>query len=130
VTSPTGPVRRWKDEAQLLGELEQLNDLSLEKVREYDTLAVQAAEAEALHKTIRAKAILEAKINGAKSAVDAEARADANERVAEALQHRLVTAAVADACREALRSVRNNQDSLRTAIASHRQMFAGPGFQG
>ena len=120
--------RRWTSEAQVLSEMERLNDLSMEKVAEYQDLAVRAAEAEATHKAKRAKRTLIAKAGGVRSLGEAEATAEADDAVAEAYQDRLVLAAQADACREALRSIRTNQDGLRTAAASHRSPISGPGF--
>lgn len=120
--------QRWTTEAQVLAEMERLNDLSMEKVREYQDISVKAAEAEASHKAMRAKRALVAKANGVKSISEAEMTAEADETVAQAYMDRLVLAAQADACREALRSIRTNQDGLRTAAASHRSPISGPGF--
>lgn len=122
--------RRWTTEAQVLAEMERLNDLSMEKVREYETLSVKAAEAEATHKALRAKRALVAKAGGVRSISEAEMTAEADETVADAYMERLVLAAQADACREALRSIRQNQDGLRTAAASHRDQISGPGWSG
>lgn len=122
-------ARRWTSEAQVLEEMERLNDLSMDRARDYAGLAVEAAEAEAAHKTLRAKRILQAQANGVKSISGAEATADADDAVGQALLERLVSSAQADACREALRSIRTNQDGLRTAAASHRTPFSGPGYQ-
>ncbi len=121
--------RRWTSEAQILEELELLNDMSMDKAREFAGYAVEAAQAEATHKSMRAKRILTAQMNGTKSISGAEAIADADDAVGQALMERLVATAQADACREALRSIRTNQDGLRTAAASHRTPFAGPGYQ-
>lgn len=122
-------TRRWVNEDQVLAEMERLNDLSMEKVREYQTLSTQAAEAEAAHKALRAKRTLVAKAAGVKSISEAELTAEADEIVSKAYMDRLVLAAQADACREALRSIRTNQDGLRTAAASHRGPISGPGYQ-
>lgn len=121
---------RWGTEANVLGELEHLNDLSMSLVQEYKAQAVEAAKAEASHKALRAKRVLTAQASGVTqtgrnmSVAQAETTAEADETVAEAYQHRLVTAALADATKEAMRSVRTNQDSLRTAAASHRNQIA------
>ena len=121
--------RRWVSEETVLLEMERLNDLSLSKVQEYDQAAVKAAEAEALHKALRAKRALLAKANGVRSISEAELTAEADDDVADAYLQRLVTAAQADAIKEALRSIRTNQDGLRTAAASHRAPINGPGWQ-
>lgn len=123
--------RRWVSEDAALDELERLNDLSIQKaLHELPGLLQEAAEAEATHKAMRAKAVLLARAGGARSGVEAEATADGNDEVAAALLSRLTASAAADACKEALRSIRTNQDDLRTAIASLRSPFQGPGIQG
>lgn len=111
----------------MLSEMERLNDLSLEKVQEFSNLAVKAAEAEATHKALRAKRVLLAKANGVRAISEAEYTAEADDDVAGAYMERLVLGAQAEACREALRSIRTNQDGLRTAAASHRSPMSGPG---
>lgn len=121
--------RRWGSEAQVLEEMERLNDLSMEKVAEYQGLAVAAAEAEATHKALRAKRALVARTQ-VKSVAEAEMTSEADPEVAQAYMDRLVLAAQADACKEALRSIRTNQDGLRTAAASHRDQISGPGWSG
>ena len=124
---------RWSNEAQVLVELEAMADRSWALVGEYKAQAVNAANAEALHKSLRAKAVLRTAatpVDGRRPSIAlAEASADADDAVVDALQNRLVTAALADATREALRSIRTNQDALRTAAASHRQTSIGPGYQ-
>jgi hypothetical protein len=121
------PGRRWTSEAQVLEEMERLNDLSLQKVAEYESRAVAAAEAEATHKAMRAKRVLLAKASGVRSISEAEYVAEADDDVAQAYLQRLAFAAEADAIKEGLRSIRTNQDGLRTAAASHRSPFVGPG---
>jgi hypothetical protein len=112
--------RRFSTEAEVLGELERLHFLSLEKVTEYEAMAIQAAEAEATHKAMRAKRTLLAKANGVRSIAEAEYTAEADDDVAQAYLVRLTTTAQADAIREAMRSIRTNQEALRTMAASHR----------
>jgi hypothetical protein len=112
--------RRFSTEAEVLGELERLHFLSLEKVQEYETMAVTAAEAEATHKAMRAKRTLMAKANGVRSISEAELTAEADPDVSQAYLQRLTSAALADSCREAMRSIRTNQEALRTMAASHR----------
>lgn len=111
----------------MLAELERLNDVSMDHVAQYQHLATEAAETEAAYKALKAKAVLMAKANGVKGIAEAEYHADATPEIAGAYQERLVAAAKADACREALRSIRTNQDALRTAVASHRSPIQGPG---
>ena len=129
----TGQVaRRWVSEATVLEELETLNDTSMSLVQDYRRQAVEAAQAEATHKALRAKRILLAKatktgVTGRQMATnEAELVAESDEEVADLYMRRLTTSAVADATREALRSVRTNQDALRTAAASFRNQVAGP----
>lgn len=122
-------TRRWVSEETVLLEMERLNDLSLQKVQEYAQAAVKAAETEALHKALRAKRVLLAKANGIRAISEAEYTAEADDDVAEAYLQRLVSTAQAEAIRESLRSIRTNQDGLRTAAASHRAPINGPGWQ-
>lgn len=129
----TGEVRRrWVNEDQVLAELEALNDTSMALVGDYAAHAKAAAEAEVAHKVARAKRVLKAKAtkSGATGrnmpTNEAELVAEADDEVAALHLTRLTTAAVADATREALRSVRANQDTLRTAAASHRNQVVGP----
>lgn len=112
--------RRFSTEGEVLAELERLHFLSLEKVQEYESMAVTAAEAEATHKAMRAKRVLLAKANGVKSIAEAEYTAEADDDVAQAYLQRLASGATAEAIREALRSIRTNQEALRTMAASHR----------
>lgn len=119
-------ARRWVSEEAVLDELERLNDLSMEKAQEYTRNAYLAAEAEANHKALRAKRALLAKANGVRSISEAELTAEADPEVADAYLVRLTSAAIADANRESLRSIRTNQDGLRTAAASHRNPVTGP----
>lgn len=113
-------TRRFRTEEQVLQEMERLHFLALEKVQEYETMAVAAAENEATHKAMRAKRALLAKANGVKSIAEAEMTAEADPDVSQAYLQRLVLAAQADAAREALRSIRTNQEALRTMAASNR----------
>lgn len=122
-------TRRWVSEETVLLEMERLNDLSLQKVAEYAHAAVKAAEAEAAHKALRAKRVLLAKANGIRSIAEAEYTAEADDDVADAYLQRLTSSAVAETIREGLRSIRTNQDGLRTAAASHRAPINGPGWQ-
>ena len=128
--------RRWASEEEVLGELERLNDLSMEKVREFQGLAVESAEAEATHKTMRAKRILQAQADAkvttgkSMSVAQAEVVAEADDEVAAAYFARLSASALAEACRESMRSIRSNQEALRTAAASARDSVTGPGYNG
>lgn len=114
--------------------MERLNDLSMEMVQDYKRLAVAAAQAEADHKRLRAQRILSAKAGAGDGRRvpqgEAETVAEADDHVADAYLMRLVSAAEADATKEALRSIRTNQDGLRTAAASHRDQISGPGWGG
>jgi hypothetical protein len=127
--------RRWLSERAVLEEMERLNDLSMELTQDYKVKAVEAAQAEAEHKRLRAKRILSAKAGGEAggrrvSQGEAETVAEADDHVADAYLMRLVSAAEADAIKETMRSVRTNQDGMRTAAASHRDQISGPGWSG
>lgn len=117
--------RRFATEGEVLDELERLHFIALEEARAYTGTAVQAAEAEAHHKALRAKRVLIAKATGTKSIAEAEYQAEADSEVAEAYLRRLVTAAEADAHRESMRTIRTNQEALRTMAASHRPTNPG-----
>ena len=124
------PRRRWTSEQRVLEELERLGDESLRYAQvDYPAAAQEAAMAEAAHKTMRAKRVLLARAEGEKSVAAAELVAEADDAVADAYLQRLASSAKADSIREALRSIRTNQDSLRTAAASHRSPIVGPGYQ-
>lgn len=129
-------ARRWSSEAQVLAELERFNDLSMDYVAQFKAQAVEAAEAEATHKAMRAKRILAAQAaghvgTGAKvSVAQAEVIAEADDEVSAAYLARLSAAAIAESTREAMRSIRSNQEALRTAAASARDSVAGPGYGG
>lgn len=113
-------MRRFSSEQEVLDELERLHFMSLERAQAYEAQAVGAAQNEAAHKALRAKRVLLAKANGVRSISEAEYTAEADDDVADAYLQRLVLAAQADATREALRSIRTNQEALRTMAASHR----------
>ena len=117
--------RRWGTEDQVLLEMERLADESMQRAADFAIQAVQAAQAEASHKALRARRQLMARANGIKSMAEAEVVAEADEAVALAYLERLTTAAQADSCREAMRSIRTNIEAMRTAVASHR--VAGQG---
>lgn len=112
--------RRFSTEGEVLEELERLHFVVLETVNEFSVLGVQAAEAEATHKALRAKRVLMAKANGVRSIAEAEYTAEADPDVADAYLQRLTLGAQAEAAREGLRSLRTNQEALRTMAASHR----------
>lgn len=108
-------------------------DLSMATVAEFAVFAQDAAKAEAGHKSLRAKRILHHRARSESSRpsiAEAETRADADDDVAAALLARLIADAHLEACREALRSIRQNQDALRTAAASARDGVIGPGMSG
>ena len=129
------PARRWLNEQAVLAEMERLSDASMERVAEYGQRAEAAAHKEADYKRLRARAILKAQADtrssgGRASVAQAETVADADDEVSTAYLERLVTAAQADATKEALRSLRTNLEALRTAAASARDGVTGPGWSG
>jgi hypothetical protein len=89
----------------------------------YRDVAVAAAEAEAAHKAGRARAILREKARDdvRMSHAEAEARAEADEHIADLYRQRLVTAAIAESHREKLRQLREQVATGRTAVASERE---------
>lgn len=122
--------RRWVSEQAILTEMERLNDEAVEMVQKFAALAPEAGAAEATHKAMRAKRVLTARANGVKSISEAEYIAEADDDVAAAYLERLTLAARVEALREALRTIRTNQDNLRTAAASARDQISGPGWSG
>lgn len=127
--------RRWVNEHQVLAELERLSDKAMDDVAAYADAAQAAAVAEADHKRLRARAVLLAQAlpsptGGKMSVAGAEYTADADDEVATAYLLRLTTAAQQDSIRESLRTIRENQNALRTAAASAREGVAGPGYGG
>lgn len=99
--------------------------MSMARAQAYETRAVQAAQAEATHKALRAQRVLLAKANGVRSIAEAEYTSEADAEVAQAYLERLTLAAQADADKEAMRSIRTNQEALRTMAASHRPAAMG-----
>lgn len=87
----------------------------------YKRVSLDAAEAEANHKASRAKAVLRFKAGEEKvSHAEAEARADADDVIAELYLRRLTTAALASSHREKLHQLREQVATGRTAVASER----------
>lgn len=122
--------RRWVSEDAVLAEMERLNNQSMSLVSDFAIQAPEAAQAEATHKVLRAKRILTAKASGVRGINECEYVAEADDAVSAAYWDRLTKAAVLEATREALRSIRTNQDALRTAAASARDGVVGPGWKG
>jgi len=133
MSEPGTARRRWVNEQQVLLEMERLADLSMETVADYAVHSGDAARAEAAYKSLKARKTLRFKAESTSSRpsiAEAELAADADDEVAAAYLLRLTTQAVADTDREALRSIRVNQDALRTAAASARDGVIGPGMSG
>lgn len=122
--------RKWVSEDAVLAEMERLNNMSMDLVSDFTIAAPERAAAEAAHKLARAKRILLARHNGVKSMAEAEVIAEADDTVSAAYAERLNKDALVESIREALRSVRVNQDALRTAAASARDGVTGPGWRG
>lgn len=91
-----------------------------EAVVEYDAHAQQAAEAEATYRSERAKHVLTARADGARSIAEAETKADADDDVARLLLDRLSTAALADANKQRILSLREKIGALRSYLADAR----------
>lgn len=100
----------------------------------YRQVALDAAKAEASHKTARAKAVLRFKASQTEriSHAEAEARAEADDEIAGLYLDRLTTAALADSHREKLRQLREQVATGRTAVASDRagDQFHAAGYTG
>jgi hypothetical protein len=88
---------------------------------EYKQVALNAACAEADHKSERAKAILRYKARGERvSQAEAEAHAEADDTVGDLYLARLTSAAIADSSRQKLLQLRSMIDTARTVVASDR----------
>jgi hypothetical protein len=127
MANPSPGPRRWVTEEQVLWELERLNDASVAAVQEFAAAAQESANAEADYKRLKARAVLKAKAtqSGRGSISEAEYSADADDEVASAYVRRLTSTATTEAIREKLRSIRTNQEVLRTAAASNRNPVTG-----
>lgn len=101
--------------------MNRLTDQMATVVALYQTQAVAAAQAEAEHKRERAKRVLQAlHEKEAKSAVMAENIAEADDVVADLLSRRLIAAAIADATKQKLLSMRAELDFERSLMADRR----------
>ena len=104
-----------------LGEVSRAYELAAD---EYRAIALRAAEAEAAHKSARARMILQVKARETEriSHAEAEARAEADEEIAGLYRNRLITAALQDSHREKLRQLREQVATGRTAVTSEREI--------
>lgn len=114
-----------------------LHDLNLhlldwdKQLREQADVNMAAATAEARYRSLKAKALTTAKFKDPKVSLGlAEALADADPEVSEALTARLVTAAKADSVRSRLQWFRAKADAGRSEVANDRaasQLYATHG---
>jgi hypothetical protein len=104
-----------------LGEVSRAYEMAAD---EYRAIALRAAEAEAAHKSARARKILQVKASETEriSHAEAEARAEADEEIANLYRNRLITAALQDSHREKLRQLREQVATGRTAVTSEREV--------
>lgn len=104
-----------------LGEVSRAYELAAD---EYRAIALRAAEAEAAHKSARARMILQVKARETEriSHAEAEARAEADEEIANRYRERLIAAALQDSHREKLRQLREQVATGRTAVTSEREV--------
>ena len=103
----------------------ELNGLLIDWDRlllEYRNAGHAAAEAEAEHKRLRARAVTKEKHTDPKAPLSlCEALAEADEQVAEAYRLRLVTASQVDAMKGKLAWFRAAADGKRSEVASERE---------
>ena len=100
---------------QIASELQRLAAHLERRTDELAELLTAAAEAESAYRSARARALL---VADGRTAEIRNAQADhATEHL---LHERLTTAAVADACRESIRSTRAQLDAVRSMSASVR----------
>lgn len=103
-----------------LGEVSRAYQLAAD---EYRAVAVAAAEAEAAHRSEKAKAVLKYRaLDDVRSHAEAEARADADDHIADLYRQRLVTAAVADSHKAKLAQLREQVATGRTRVTSEREV--------
>lgn len=95
------------------------NDLDV-TVQRYGEEGVKAAAAEADHKRLRATRILRAKADGTSAVSLCEAIAEADDAVADAYMRRLTSAAIADASKQRIASLRERIGALRSYLADQR----------
>lgn len=112
-------------EREHLTPLQRLGEVSRQYERladEYRQVALNAAAAEAAHKSGRAKAILSFKASTTEriSHAEAETRAEADDRIAELYLRRLTTAALAESHRAKLHQLREQVATGRTAVVAER----------
>lgn len=88
---------------------------------EYRQVAVNAAEAEAAHRSEKAKAVLRFRaLDDVRSHAEAEARADGDDRIAGLYRDRLVKAALADSHKAKLAQLKEQVATGRTRVTSER----------
>ena len=103
-----------------LGEVSRAYELAAD---EYRAFVVDAAEAEAAHRSGKAKTILRFKaLEDVRSHAEAEARADADEEIADLYRRRLVTAALAESHKAKLQQLREQVATGRTRVTSEREV--------
>lgn len=91
------------------------------KVHEYAEAVATRARAEVNYKSERAKRILRAKSDGAKSVAEAETIADADEGIADLRLAYLIAEGTADACGRAIGALRERIGYGRSLIATERE---------
>lgn len=99
------------------GDLERVSAQYQLVATDFRAIANAAAVAEATHKRARARKIVELRTRGeARSIAEAEAMAEADDTIADLYQARLVAAAEAEAFREKLRELREQQYNARALM--------------
>jgi len=92
------------------------------KVIEYSESVTARAHADATYKAERAKRILRARAEGAKSIAEAETTADADDVIRDLRLQHLITEGSADALQKAIAALRVRIDYGRSVIATERAM--------
>jgi hypothetical protein len=90
------------------------------KVREYTDLVRERANAEVDYKASRARRILQARTEGAKSVAEAETIASADPVIEELYRRHLVADGMADACARSIAALRERIGFGRSVISSER----------
>lgn len=89
-------------------------------VQRYGEEVEAAAIAEADYKSARARRVLRARADGARSVAEAETIADADDVIADLLMRRLTTAAITDASKQRIVSLRERIGAQRSYLVDQR----------
>lgn len=90
------------------------------KTQEYAEIAQRRAEAEAEYKAAKARRVLSARAEGAKSVAEAETIATADPTIAALHREHLIADGIADACQKSIWALRTRIEVGRSFISTER----------